>query len=118
MSTMSYNVLAHGLFSGKYTRDAAFSGTDLRTRVPLFQEPQLGRAHALLRRIRQVAAMSGRSCAQVAIAWALAHPSVSVTIIGTRTAAQIEESAEATSWRWLDDYRSILGPVATDVQPL
>lgn len=114
MSTLSYNVLAHGLFSGKYTRDAVFSGTDLRTRVPLLQEPQRGRVFALLERIRRVAEMSGRSCLQVAVAWTLAHPSVSVAIVGTRTSAQIEESAGATGWQWLDDYRTILDAADTD----
>lgn len=118
MSTLSYNVLAHGVFSGKYTRDTMFSGTDLRTRVPLLQEPRCGQAFALLDRIRRVADMSGRSCAQVAVAWTLAHPAVSVAIVGTRTAAQIDESAGASGWQWLDDYRTILDSADTDAQPL
>ena len=115
MSTLAYNVLAHGLLSGKYTRDAVFSGTDLRTRVALVQEPQRGRVFARLERIQRVAANSGRSCLQVALAWTLAHPSVSVALVGTRTAAQIEESAGATGWPWLPDYSTMLDVADTSV---
>ena len=117
MTTLSYNVLAYGLFSGKYTRDAVFSGTDLRSRVPLLQEPRRGHAFELLDRIRRVAEMSQRSCVQVALAWTLAHPSVSVAIVGTRTAAQIDESARAMSSPWFDEYGDILDPAHTNAHP-
>jgi aryl-alcohol dehydrogenase-like predicted oxidoreductase len=118
MSTLSYNVLAHGLFSGKYTQDSVFSGTDLRSRVPLLQEPRRGQAFELLDRIRRVAEMSQRSCVQVALAWTLAHPSVSVAIVGTRTAAQIEESAGTVDSVWFDQYRDVFEPTHTIALPI
>ena len=108
MSTLAYNVLAHGLFSGRHGRDAVFAGSDLRTRVPMFQGPLRERAFELLGRIQRVAELSGRSCVQVAIAWALSHPAVSVALVGTRTASQLEESAGGVDGPWLNAYRDFL----------
>lgn len=108
MSALAYNVLAHGLFSGRHSRDAVFSGTDLRTRIPMFQAPLREQAFGLLDRITRVAKVSGRSYVQVAIAWALHHPAVSVALVGTRTPAQIAESVGALGWPWLDSYAQLL----------
>jgi myo-inositol catabolism protein IolS len=95
MTTMAYNALAHGIFSGKYARDAVFAGTDLRARVPLLQGRARDTLFARLDRIKAAALQTGRSCVQVALAWALARREASVVIVGTRTAEQIEESVGA-----------------------
>ena len=95
MTTMAYNALAHGIFSGKYGRDAMFTGTDLRARVPLLQGRQRDALFDQLDRIEAAARQTGRSCVQVALAWALARREASVVIVGTRTAEQIEESVGA-----------------------
>jgi myo-inositol catabolism protein IolS len=95
MTTMAYNALAHGIFSGKYGRDAVFGGTDLRARVPLLQGRAREALFDRLDRITAAATQTGRSCVQVALAWALARQEASVVIVGTRTAQQIEESVGA-----------------------
>jgi myo-inositol catabolism protein IolS len=95
MTTMAYNALAHGIFSGKYARDAVFAGTDLRARVPLLQGRERQAVFDRLDRIKTAALQTGRSCVQVALAWVLARREASVVIVGTRTADQIEESVGA-----------------------
>jgi aryl-alcohol dehydrogenase-like predicted oxidoreductase len=95
MTTMAYNALAHGIFSGKYSRDAVFTGTDLRARVPLLQGGAREALFDRLDRIKAIATQTGRSCVQIALAWTLARREASVLIVGTRTAEQIEESVGA-----------------------
>jgi myo-inositol catabolism protein IolS len=95
MTTMAYNALAHGIFSGKYGRDAVFAGTDLRDRIPLLQGRAREALFDQLDRVKAAALQTGRSCVQVALAWTLARAEASVVIVGTRTAEQIEESVGA-----------------------
>ena len=99
MTTMAYNVLAHGLFSGKYDRKSKFRGSDLRARVPLFRGAAFDRAIIILERIKEVAARTGRTCIEVALNWALSQSCVSVAITGVRSATQIEGNIAAIGWK-------------------
>ena len=45
-----------------------------------------------------VAAETGKSVAQIAIAWVLSRPSVTTVIIGARNEAQLKENLGATGW--------------------
>lgn len=98
LTTLGYNVLAHGFFSGKYGRTATFNPTDLRQRASAYSPAYLNRVFESLERIRLVAARHQMSCVEVAIAWALAQPEISVALVGSKTPAQIETSVRATSW--------------------
>lgn len=98
MSTLIYNALGHGLFTGKYTEESSFSGTDLRTRVPLFTGAARARGFAMLGRVREVAERNGRMCAEVALAWCLRQPSVDIVITGAKTPEQAETNAMAADW--------------------
>jgi aryl-alcohol dehydrogenase-like predicted oxidoreductase len=98
MLTMTYSSLAHGLFSGKFDRHAAFTGTDLRTRSPLFQSPRLEANLETVDRLREVGARYSRSCAEVALRWVLEQPGVGVALTGIRTPVQAIENAGAAEW--------------------
>lgn len=98
MLTLTYSSLAHGLFSGKFDRHATFSGTDLRSRSPLFRGPQLEANLAIIDRLRAVAERHSRTCAEVAVRWVLEQPGVGVALTGIRTAAQARENAAAADW--------------------
>lgn len=113
MSTLVYNVLGHGLLTGKYTQDSTFAGTDLRTRVPLFTGPDRARGLEMLARVRQVAGRAGRKCAEVAVAWCLSQPGVSVAITGAKTPAQAETNAMACDWALPESDLRFLTPLAT-----
>jgi aryl-alcohol dehydrogenase-like predicted oxidoreductase len=93
MTTLGYNILAHGFFTGKFGSQSTFSGTDLRGRIPLLTEGNRGRVFALLERIRAASTITGLTPAQVAIGWALAQSALNVVLVGARSAQQVEESA-------------------------
>jgi aryl-alcohol dehydrogenase-like predicted oxidoreductase len=95
---IAYNVLAHGLLSGKYDARATFQGTDLRRRNPLFQPEVLSRALPIVDTIRSVAERCGRTPAQVAIRWVLQRAGVAVALAGAKRAEQARENAGGGNW--------------------
>jgi len=98
MTTLSYNVLAHGFLAGKYAKDTQFDQTDLRQRAKTSPPPYFNRIFEVLDSIRAIAKKHNRDCAEVAISWTMAQDEVAVALVGTKTAAQIETSARASDW--------------------
>ena len=87
-----YSPMASGLLSGKMTREriADLPGDDLRRSKPEFQEPQLTHNLELVERLRSIGERYGRSTAETAVAWTLAHPAVDGAIVGLRRAEQVD----------------------------
>jgi len=79
-------------------RLAALPEDDFRRRDPHFREPAFGAALELVEGLRGAAAAAGRTPAQLALAWVLRRPEVTAAITGTRSPAQIEDTAAAAEW--------------------
>ena len=77
----AYGVLARGLISGHWSRDAGGPG-DFRIHGPRFSADNLDHNLALVDRIRDVADAVGATVAQVAIAWVLAKGPQIVPLVG------------------------------------
>jgi aryl-alcohol dehydrogenase-like predicted oxidoreductase len=84
----SYSLLG-GILSGKY--DAGGSGRA----SALVDDPEMERALAIGRQVRELAAETGESPAALAIAFALSHPAVASVLFGATKPAQIEENVTA-----------------------
>ena len=95
-----YSPLQAGLLTGKFTRQSveSLADTDWRRRNRFFQEPQFSVNVAFVEKLRPIAARSGRTLAELAIAWVLRRPEVTAAIVGARRPAQIEETAPAADW--------------------
>lgn len=98
LGVLTYNTLAHGLLSGKYLRDSVFTGTDLRTRSPLFRGERLERNFELLARVQDAADRLDRLPVQVAIRWVLDNPAVTSALAGAKHPGQVEGNAGACGW--------------------
>jgi aryl-alcohol dehydrogenase-like predicted oxidoreductase len=96
-----YAPMQSGLLTGAMTREraAALPPSDWRTRNPDFAEPKLSRHLALVERLRRVGERHGRSPGEVAIAWTLRLPAVTGAIVGARSAAQVDGTIGAASFR-------------------
>jgi aryl-alcohol dehydrogenase-like predicted oxidoreductase len=81
--------LANGFLAGRYTPDSTWDKGDIRSRMPQQYVRQLT---ALGGRVRDLAARTGSSAAQLAIKFVLDNPAVSTAIAGTKTVAQAEEN--------------------------
>ncbi|MBU1858309.1 MAG: aldo/keto reductase [Verrucomicrobia bacterium] len=99
MSAFAYNVLAQGLFTGKYAGNSSFQGTDLRQRSELFAGDKLAINLAALERIENVVRKRGKTVARVAIRWVLDHPFITCALTGIKTCGQVVENAGACDWR-------------------
>jgi aryl-alcohol dehydrogenase-like predicted oxidoreductase len=97
-----YSPLQSGLLSGHMTREriASLPTNDWRaSNNPEFQEPALSRNLALVDFLRTVGQKSGRSPAEVAIAWTLDHAAVTGAIVGGRSSSQVDGFIGAMEYR-------------------
>ena len=108
MGVMPWSPLAGGFLSGKYDRADTGGTGRLSGANPFGNSKFVERNWAILDVPRAVATELDRPCAQVALAWAMARPGVTSTLIGARTVSQLEGSLAATEIRLGDDQMSRL----------
>ncbi len=96
-----YSPMKSGLLTGAMTRQriAQFPDDDWRRNSPDFKEPRLIENLNLVEKLRAMGARHGRSPAEVAIAWTLAHPAVTGTIVGARSSEQVDGFIGAAEFR-------------------
>lgn len=95
-----YSPMQKALFTGKVTREWVqnLPHDDHRREDPHFQEPKLSANLEVVEGLRSMAQKSGRTVAQLAIAWVLRRPEVTAAIVGARRPSQIEETVLAGEW--------------------
>ncbi|SFQ71489.1 Predicted oxidoreductase [Variovorax sp. OK605] len=90
----AYGVLARGLISGHWKKDAA-SATDYRMHTPRFQGENADRNLALVEALRHIADAKGVTVAQIAIAWVAAQGDDIVPLVGARQRSRLAEALGA-----------------------
>jgi myo-inositol catabolism protein IolS len=106
VSVIAYNVLARGLFSGKYTFHTVFGEADTRSLDSNFRGEQLTRNLEFVSRIREIGRAYGKTPSQVAIRWALDNERVTSALVGAVTKRQVLENVGAAGWNLSsEDYR-------------
>ena len=107
---MAYGSLAFGLLTGTFTPETPsnFDESDWRGRglifgLPLFDEEEYLKKLKAVDRLREFAAGFGKSVPQLAIAWLLAQPGVTVGLVGMRNEHELQENVAAADWRLNDD---------------
>jgi aryl-alcohol dehydrogenase-like predicted oxidoreductase len=104
-----WSPLGWGRLTGKIRRGAPLPARS-RLHKTADQGPQV--ADELLYRIVDaldaVAAATGKTAAQIALAWLLARPTVASVIVGARDEAQLRENLGATGWRLTDAQIALL----------
>ena len=99
LAVIPYNPLAGGFLSGKHRRDAGpTAGTrfTLGTAGKRYQERYWReREFETVEALRGLAAEAGLSMVQLALAWVLAHPTITSPIIGASRPEQLDEAIAA-----------------------
>ena len=100
---MAYGTLGFGLLSGAFTTETTFGEGDWRSsgmafRLPLFQPEEFEKEIKVVERLKQISARHDKSIAQMAIAWTLGHPAVSVGLVGVRNEWELKENVAAVEW--------------------
>ncbi len=96
MGIMPWSPLAGGFLTGKYKRDDISGKGRLSGANPFGDSKFSARNWDILDVLTQVADELDRPAAQVALAWAMARPGVTSTLIGASTTSQLESNIAAT----------------------
>ena len=96
MGIMAYGSMAHGLLTGSWSADQSFGDDDWRKNGANFGINNWGPDNlaanvAAVEKLKGIAADHGKTIAQLAIAWVLDNPAVSVALAGAKKPAEIIE---------------------------
>ena len=113
IGVIPYSTMQNGLLTGRWTKErvASLPPTDWRVQIksPPFHEPLLSRILELVELLREIGDANGRSPAEVAVAWALRHPTVTGAIVGARSAEQVDGFIGAMDFRLSDEEFARIG---------
>ena len=95
VGVLAYGPRAHGLLTGRMDESTVFPENDWRAQSELFADEHFGERIAVVRRLQEIAAQSGRpgGVAELAVAWVLRRPEVTAAIVGARDEAQARGAA-------------------------
>jgi aryl-alcohol dehydrogenase-like predicted oxidoreductase len=98
LGIVPWSPLAQGFLTGKYEREEAPPEDSTASDSDSWEERYLTEENfAALDVVRQVAEETDASPAQVALAWQIHHPDITVPIVGARTVDQLEENLGAAT---------------------
>lgn len=97
---MGYGSLAHGLLTGAFDENTTFGDNDWRRgggafNMKLFTEENFPRNLKVVSDLKGIAEDLGTKMANLALAWVLANPVLSVALVGARTPAEVEDNMAA-----------------------
>ena len=105
---MAYGTLGFGLLTGAMTPETRFvdywdwrSG-GLAFGLPLFERENFLKELRVVEKLKLLAADYNKSVAQLAIAWLLGRPAVTVALVGMRNEHELKENIAAVDWRLTD----------------
>lgn len=112
LGVVSYNPLAKGVFTGRYTEGREPpAGSRLALSEAQRAQFMVERNFRTLEKLKAKAAERGATPAQLAIAWVESHPHVTAPIVGVSSIAQLEENVGALEIRLAPQEREELASI-------
>jgi aryl-alcohol dehydrogenase-like predicted oxidoreductase len=104
IGVISYAPLHSGLLTGALSAEAIanLSPDDFRRGIRDFREPRLSHNLRVAETLRAIGDRHGHTVSEVAAAWVLRNPAITGTIIGVRTAQEVQEVVGAVEFRLSD----------------
>jgi aryl-alcohol dehydrogenase-like predicted oxidoreductase len=109
VGVMAYGSLAYGLLSGTFHADMAFDENDWRAKRgtlgtlnlfrTMFGPDHFPRNLAAVEELKAIAERRGKTLAQLALCWTMAHPVIATALVGFRRPEEVEENLGALGWR-------------------
>lgn len=100
---VAFSPVGRGILADKVLEPSRFAESDFRRHNPRFQEPNFSANEAKIAKFRELARQRGCSSATLAVAWTLNRGDHIIPIPGTRSAAHIEQDAEAAEMMLTDE---------------
>jgi len=95
VSCIVYWPLMKGLLAGRMPRDHIFVPGDGRAKYPMYRGSEWEQNQEFVDELRDIAAGSGVTVAQLVVAWTAARPGITAVLCGAKRAYQITETAGA-----------------------
>ena len=112
VSTLAHSPLGKGLLSGRYYPGYEFPPDDERSTFAHFQGKAFFSTCSKAEKLKAIAERKGRTLPQLAIAWTLRIPEVTVCLIGAKSKNQVLQNNGGQSWTLtneeLDEIEGIL----------
>jgi aryl-alcohol dehydrogenase-like predicted oxidoreductase len=112
-AVLVYWPLMKGLLAGKLRRDQSFAG-DSRRKYPMFQGEEYEKNLALVETLREIAALSGHTVAQLVVNWTIHQPGVTSALCGAKRPDQLRDTALAAGWRLSDQQQTRIAKALAD----
>lgn len=106
VAALPYYGLAAGFLTGKYRTEADLAKSPRGQGAP---KRHLAESLAMLERMDKVAAQTGATLAQIALAWVLARPGIAAPISSATSVAQVKELIGATRLSLSPEHLALLG---------
>ena len=97
INIIAYNVLLHGLLTGKFDINSNFPRNDRRSRLPLFKGSKFKNAIEKIEDLKIKAFKTNNSLSHHAINWVLTQKNVSSALIGIKSPKQMIDNWSAIS---------------------
>jgi aryl-alcohol dehydrogenase-like predicted oxidoreductase len=94
-AVMAYSPMQRGLLTGKIKPDHSFAAGDTRDGNRYFTVHNIQETQNLLAKIQPIADEHSISLGQLALAWTLHQPGITLALAGARNSAQTKENALA-----------------------
>ncbi len=98
IGVLAHSPLAKGLLTGKYRSEPSFRRTTSAARWPASPARDSSRCWHARAPWRTGPAAHDHSLVELAIAWVLANPAVTVCLCGAKNAAQVDDHVRAADW--------------------
>lgn len=98
IAVMVYWPLMKGLLAGRMPRAQKPAQGDSRQKYPMYQGDEWQKNHDFVDRLREAAAISRHTVAQLVINWTMNQPGITSALCGAKRPWQIEETAGAMGW--------------------
>lgn len=95
VAILAYSPLQRGLLTGKITPDYEFGRGDNRPDTPYFQPGNIRKVNAFLEDIKPIADSKKATLSQLALAWTIAQPGITVALAGARNQEQVKDNIGA-----------------------
>jgi aryl-alcohol dehydrogenase-like predicted oxidoreductase len=114
IGVMGYGSLGHGLLTGAFTTATSFGepsrdwrGGGVAFGQPIFRGDNFRINVGVVERLRrEIAEPRGVPISQIALAWALGHPAISVALVGARTPAEVDANDHGAELELTADERA------------
>lgn len=118
IGVFTYGSLAHGLLTGKYNARSTFPNDDWRSKSPMFNGVEFAANVAMVAKLEAYAKNLNMSAAEIATAWGLSTAGVHCTIVGSKTANQVQDAVRAGSTKLTEEQIMQINSIAAEGWPI